>query len=99
MAALAAAAHASADPALPIAGTLHLVHAAALLGIAALTLQGGPVLAAWAGWGMLAGLVLFCGGIYLRVFAGLTAGPAVPIGGTALILSWLLLSGSALRRR
>lgn len=63
----------------------------------------GSRLAPGAGALMLAGTLLFCGSI-LGARLGLLAqaGPAAPIGGSALILSWLLLAAAwigARRRR
>jgi uncharacterized membrane protein YgdD (TMEM256/DUF423 family) len=73
-----------------IAARYALLHAAALLALAALPL-GGRWLAA-AGWGFAAGMVLFCGSLYL---AALGAPPAVlqatPVGGTVLIAAWAAL--------
>jgi uncharacterized membrane protein YgdD (TMEM256/DUF423 family) len=51
------------------------------------------------GWLLLGGVLLFCGSIYAARF-GLTAaaGPAAPIGGTAVILAWAGLAVALLRR-
>jgi uncharacterized membrane protein YgdD (TMEM256/DUF423 family) len=49
-----------------------------------------------AGWGFLAGMVLFCGAIAAHHLAGLPTGALAPIGGITLILSWLVLAASAL---
>jgi uncharacterized membrane protein YgdD (TMEM256/DUF423 family) len=53
-------------------------------------------LAAVAGWGFLAGTVLFCGGIAAHHLAGLPTGALAPFGGVTLILAWLVLSASTL---
>jgi len=86
----AVAAHALADPhaasAVERASLYQIVHAAVLL-----------VLASQTGfWTSLAritfmlGIVLFCGGIYLKYLAGQTwAGPYAPYGGMALMVGWL----------
>lgn len=70
----------------------HLWHALAL---------GLVALAGWreprrsltlAGWCFLLGILLFSGGLYLQALTGRSIGPLVPVGGTALILGWLLLA-------
>ncbi len=78
----------------------------------ALTMQGWHALALlfcglWAGrGGRLAnaaafcfsfGIVLFCGAIYALAFGHAAFAPLVPVGGTLLLLGWLLLGVSALR--
>lgn len=51
-----------------------------------------------AGWLLLAGIVLFCGNLYLRSIVGIHALHAVtPFGGGAFILSWLSFAVGALR--
>ncbi|MCU0889788.1 MAG: DUF423 domain-containing protein [Rubritepida sp.] len=72
-------------------------HALALLATALIARRAG-VLAHLAGACFAAGLVLFCGAVYAVVFAGLRLGPVAPIGGTLLMLGWLLLAASALAR-
>jgi uncharacterized membrane protein YgdD (TMEM256/DUF423 family) len=95
----AAAAHASA-PASGLEGAAYLmmIHAAAVLGAGALTRAG----LAWAPLGMLAmagfvlGGALFAGDISMRAFADHRLFPfAAPIGGTLLILSWLVFAAAA----
>lgn len=44
------------------------------------------------------GLVLFCGAVLTRAFAGLSLGWTAPIGGTTLMIGWLLLALAAWRR-
>lgn len=69
-----------------------LWHAAAL-GLVALAGWREPRLSlTLAGWAFLAGTLLFCGGLYLQVFAAVGIGPLVPLGGSALIAGWLLLA-------
>ena len=43
------------------------------------------------------GVLLFCGSIYAG-FAGVALGPVTPVGGGLLMLGWLALGLSALRR-
>jgi uncharacterized membrane protein YgdD (TMEM256/DUF423 family) len=72
-------------------------HALALLAAALIARRAG-LLAHLAGGCFAAGLVLFCGAVYALAFAGLRVGPVAPIGGTLLMLGWLLLAAAALVR-
>jgi uncharacterized membrane protein YgdD (TMEM256/DUF423 family) len=73
-------------------------HALALIGCGLWAPRGGR-LADIAGAGFLLGSVLFCGVIYARAFmVGVPAGIA-PVGGSVLMLAWLVLAGSAVRAR
>jgi uncharacterized membrane protein YgdD (TMEM256/DUF423 family) len=52
----------------------------------------------WAGWFMLGGILVFSGNLYLRSLAGIHAlHAAIPVGGAALIASWLLLAIGGVR--
>jgi len=87
----AVAAHALADPdaasTVARAALYQLLHAIVLLVIAG---QAGRI-AALARLAFVLGIVLFCGGIYLKFLAGLAwVGALTPYGGTALMLGWLL---------
>lgn len=78
-----------------------LVHAAALVGVAALCDRNGPGF--WlgaSGWLFIAGLALFCGSLDL-IAAGAPAGLAAlaPWGGTAFIAAWTALLIAALAPR
>jgi uncharacterized membrane protein YgdD (TMEM256/DUF423 family) len=76
------------------------LHALVLLFLALYAERGG-VLARLAGVVITFGVIAFCGTIYASVFpplAPLHYGPLAPIGGTSLMLGWLLLLLSALRR-
>lgn len=74
-----------------------LIHAAALVGLAALIVRPWPALA-WVAWAWAAGTVLFCGALYLLAFTGLRPFAHVaPFGGAAFILGWALLAFLALR--
>lgn len=45
---------------------------------------------------LLVGLLLFCGDLLMRAYAGTRLFPmAAPTGGTAMILGWLMIAGSA----
>jgi len=80
------------------ASLMQLVHAAALLGVAALWERHASVWLTLAGWLMVAGMVLFSGSLYAHVlFAWSTR--LAPVGGSCLILAWALLVPGALARR
>jgi len=70
-------------------------HALGLVLISIL-LQNASVAAAkwynWAGYGMLAGVIIFSGALYTICFTGIKAfGAVAPIGGTLMIIGWALL--------
>jgi uncharacterized membrane protein YgdD (TMEM256/DUF423 family) len=73
-------------------------HALALIGCGLWAPRGG-FLAQAAGTAFTLGVLLFCGAVYSLGIAGLSLGPLAPIGGTLLMLGWLLLAASALRSR
>ena len=73
-------------------------HALALLATGLWAARGGW-LAHLAGVAFVLGLLAFCGAVYALAFRGIHAGPLAPIGGTTLMLGWLLLGLSALRPR
>jgi uncharacterized membrane protein YgdD (TMEM256/DUF423 family) len=101
------AAHAAVDPArarsLASAVQMQGWHALALVavGLFGLSLAGGG----WAGGALvhaagglfLAGLVLFCGAVYVPLFGGPGLGMVAPVGGSLLILGWLAFAVAALR--
>ncbi|HUA52203.1 MAG TPA: DUF423 domain-containing protein [Candidatus Sulfotelmatobacter sp.] len=91
--AAAAAAHGIADPHLAktteTAAWLQLVHAAVLLW---LTTADSRALR-WARGLMLLGTVLFCGTLYLKAFGiGAAISGVVPVGGTSVMLAWLMIA-------
>jgi uncharacterized membrane protein YgdD (TMEM256/DUF423 family) len=72
----------------------HFWHALGLLivGILALLMPGAVALK-WAGWLMLAGIVLFSGSLYLLAVTGSRAlGAITPLGGAAFIAAWAVLA-------
>jgi uncharacterized membrane protein YgdD (TMEM256/DUF423 family) len=70
----------------------HLVHAVALLGIAAWMGRGGSGAAALAGWLFLAGIALFSGSLYALALSGVRAlGAVTPLGGIAFLGGWAAL--------
>ncbi len=50
------------------------------------------------GCGVLAGTVMFCSGVYDTAFTGHHGSHVAPIGGSILIISWLVLAVSWMRR-
>ena len=74
------------------------------LGLLATAIVAGRVpdsrLIAAAGWLLLAGILLFCGSLYLLAFgAPSLLGAVAPIGGTAFMLGWLSFAIGVLRQR
>ncbi|MEW6038819.1 MAG: DUF423 domain-containing protein [Pseudomonadota bacterium] len=72
----------------------HLWHA---LGLGFVTLLKGQAprsrLLAWAAWGMLAGIVLFSGSLYLLAVSGIRwLGMITPFGGMAFLAAWACVS-------
>lgn len=76
---------------------LHLVHAPALLALACAYPLLRPRWWLAAASLMALGTLVFCGGLYLAAL-GVTEAviPVVPLGGSALILAWLVLAAAAL---
>jgi uncharacterized membrane protein YgdD (TMEM256/DUF423 family) len=70
-------------------------HALALLACGLWAPRGGR-LTDWAGAAFAAGIVLFCGSVYVLGLAGMHLGIIVPIGGSLLMVGWLLFGLSAL---
>jgi len=79
----------------------HFWHALGLLGVAVLMGQWPAARAlAWAAWLLIAGLLCFCGSLYLLAATGATwLGMLTPIGGSAFIAAWVALAWAALRPR
>ncbi|MBI0435476.1 DUF423 domain-containing protein [Roseomonas sp. KE0001] len=71
-------------------------HALALLATGLLAERREGRLPHWAGGCFLLGMLGFCGAIWWLVLRGASLGIA-PLGGTLLMLGWLLLALSALR--
>ena len=75
---------------------LHLVHAPALLALASAHALLRPRWWLAAATLMAAGTLVFCGGLYLAALGVSEALiPIVPMGGSALILAWLVLAVAA----
>jgi uncharacterized membrane protein YgdD (TMEM256/DUF423 family) len=91
----ALASHAPAGPNIEIAARFLLVHAATLVGLAALLAGGAlaPGLGRIAGAALVIGLALFCGDLLRRAYSGATLFPmAAPAGGMLLMAGWALLA-------
>lgn len=72
----------------------HFYHAVGLilLGLIALQIPITPYLR-WSGWLMLVGIVLFSGSLYALSITNIRwLGMITPLGGTAFILAWLMLT-------
>ena len=77
------------------ASDYHFYHALALLltGMLAKILQTTSVITA--GWVLFAGMLVFSGSLYILVLSGQKwLGAITPLGGTALIVGWLMLAWS-----
>ncbi len=77
----------------------HFYHALGLLavGIIAYHLPESGLLR-WSGWLMLAGIIIFSGSLYILSTSGITwLGAITPIGGTAFIIAWVLLTIAVLK--
>jgi uncharacterized membrane protein YgdD (TMEM256/DUF423 family) len=70
-------------------------HALALLACGLWVPRGGR-LADWAGAAFALGIVLFCGGVYALALFDVRVAMVAPVGGTLLMLGWLLLGVSAM---
>ena len=94
-----AAAHADAARLLQVAVTYQLIHGLAIV-IAGLLERSSP--SRWLvamGALHLAGVVAFCGSLYMLAFTAVSLGILAPLGGMAFITGWLALAGYALTTR
>jgi uncharacterized membrane protein YgdD (TMEM256/DUF423 family) len=77
-----------------------LVHAVALLGIAAAAARwtGVSGIVGFAGWSMIAGVIVFSGSLYALVGTGVRAlGAVTPLGGVGLLFGWAALAWAAIK--
>lgn len=75
-----------------------IYHALGLFAVAWLTTRVPDPWVAAAGWLMVAGIVVFSGSLYLLVLSGIRwLGAVTPVGGLALLASWLALGIAVLR--
>ena len=71
----------------------HLIHGLGLLAVALLGARFGSPLLSMAGSVMFAGIVLFCGSLYLLSLTGAHwLGAVAPLGGTAFLVSWAMVA-------
>jgi len=94
----AAGAHGNALSALTPAAQFLLMHAAAALAIVAVAMRAGhPPGFLLAALLLLVGVTLFSGDITARTFWGSRLFPmAAPIGGSTMIIGWLVLAGAGI---
>ena len=72
------------------AAEYQMVHGLALIAIAILIKWG--INLSWAGWFIIAGIVLFSGSLYLLAITGQKwLGPITPLGGVCFIIGWVIL--------
>jgi uncharacterized membrane protein YgdD (TMEM256/DUF423 family) len=82
------------------AARYHFYHSLGLLivGLIGMHITGSARLR-WAGWSMLAGILLFSGSLYVLSVSGLSyLGAVTPFGGVAFLLAWLLLASIFIKR-
>lgn len=78
----------------------HFIHALGLLIVSMLPRAGMLTQAAssWVCWLLFAGIVIFCGSLYLLAITGVRVlGAITPVGGVSFIAAWLLLAWWLLR--
>jgi uncharacterized membrane protein YgdD (TMEM256/DUF423 family) len=78
----------------------HFIHALGLLIVAALP-KLGVISESWGAWVcalLAAGVVIFCGSLYVLAMTGMRGfGAITPFGGLSFIAAWLLLAVAAFR--
>lgn len=75
-----------------------MYHALALFAVVGLMRWTPSPLLGWAGWLLIAGVLIFSGSLYLLVFTNASwLGAVAPIGGTAMIAGWLMMLIAVLR--
>ncbi len=70
----------------------HLVHAVALIGLAALVPTNSLRPLVWGAWSIAAGILLFSGSLYVGVLTSGAMTGFPPLGGILLMTGWLLIS-------
>lgn len=79
---------------------MHFVHALALVALGLTSAQFGPSrLLDFAGYAFLAGILLFCGGLYLGYGFLPAVRPMIPFGGVSFMLGWVLFAAAMLNLR
>jgi uncharacterized membrane protein YgdD (TMEM256/DUF423 family) len=99
----AISAHAAKEAAHPDAARLmqtavlyQFVHGLGLVGVGILARTGASRWLTASGIFLVAGIVCFCGSIFVLALAGVSLGPLAPLGGIAFIFGWLNLAVYAL---
>jgi uncharacterized membrane protein YgdD (TMEM256/DUF423 family) len=80
----------------------HFIHALGMLAVPLLVKAGliSKSAGTWAGWLLLAGIVLFSGSLYVLAITGVrTLGAITPFGGAAFIAAWVTLAVCAFLSR
>ena len=80
----------------------HFIHALGMLTVPLLVRTGLISLSAgnWAGWLLLAGIVLFSGSLYVLAITGIrTLGAITPFGGVSFIAAWIVIAVCAAIKR
>lgn len=73
--------------------TYQLAHALGMFVIALLMPRFDAVILGWAGSAMFTGIVIFSGSLYILALTGIRfLGAITPVGGVALLISWLLVA-------
>ena len=73
----------------------HFIHALGILAVPLLVRAGliSKSAGQWAGWLLLAGIVLFSGSLYVLAITGMrTLGAITPFGGVSFIAAWIVLT-------
>jgi len=75
-----------------------MYHALGLLAVAWIASRSPSPLAAWAGWLLVLGTVLFSGSLYALALSGIRIfGAITPLGGLAFMAGWICLALAARR--
>ena len=77
---------------------LHMFTAVALLGLAALLAHRESLALKWGAVGIVAGVVVFSGSIYLHVITGFQLTVLTPVGGLLMMIGWLSVALSFVSR-
>ena len=92
------AAHPEAARLLQTAVLYQLVHGLGIVIVAVLMQSSASRWLTAAGILHLAGILLFCGSLYVLAYTGRSLGPVAPLGGLAFIAGWLALAVAAFTR-
>ena len=80
------------------AARYQMYHALGLFAVAWTAARWPQPLLGVAGWGMVAGIVVFCGSLYVLSLTGVRwLGAVTPFGGLAFLVSWVALALAAWR--